>query len=139
MNDANRFVFDTNVLISAALRRRSVPRQALDVALAQGVIVLSAATIQELQDVLFRPQFDKYLSEEARLAFTLTLLKDALHVSINEQVKVCRDPKDDKFLEVAVNSDALCIVSGDDDLLVLHPFRQIPIVTPQTFLTNAWC
>ena len=42
----------------------------------------------------------------------------------------CRDPKDDKFLELALNGKATHIVSGDEDLLVLHPFRGIPILTP---------
>lgn len=55
-------------------------------------------------------------------------------VKIEENIRICRDPKDDKFLEVAVNGTATYIISGDNDLLVLHPFRAIPIVTPRTFL-----
>ena len=46
----------------------------------------------------------------------------------------CRDPTDDKFLELAVNDHADLIVSGDGDLLALNPFRQIPIVTPAAFV-----
>jgi predicted nucleic acid-binding protein len=51
-----------------------------------------------------------------------------------EEITACRDPSDNKFLEVAVAGEADLIVSGDDDLLVLNPFREIPIVTPRAFL-----
>ena len=49
---------------------------------------------------------------------------------------ICRDAKDDKFLEVAVNGKADYLITGDRDLLVLHPFREIQIVSPATFLES---
>jgi predicted nucleic acid-binding protein len=55
-------------------------------------------------------------------------------VEVTERVKECRDPKDDKFLELAVNGNATLIVSGDKDLQVLHPFRNIPVLSPREFL-----
>lgn len=58
-------------------------------------------------------------------------------VHIAERIAVCRDPKDDKFLELAVNGKADVIVSGDADLLVLNPFRGITIVPPATFVQGA--
>ncbi len=48
----------------------------------------------------------------------------------------CRDTDDNKFLNLAYDSKALCIVTGDDDLLVLSPFRSIKIITPANFLNN---
>jgi predicted nucleic acid-binding protein len=60
---SGRFVFDTNVLVSAALRRRSLPRQALDHALEHGGLLVSEATVRELRAVLFHPQFDTYVTE----------------------------------------------------------------------------
>jgi putative PIN family toxin of toxin-antitoxin system len=54
-------------------------------------------------------------------------------VTITERVAVCRDPKDDKFLELALNGRADLIISGDADLLVLDQFRNIPIIDPATF------
>ena len=53
---------------------------------------------------------------------------------IAERITACRDPTDDKFLELAVNGGADLIVSGDGDLLALNPFRDIPIVTPAAFV-----
>ncbi len=52
------------------------------------------------------------------------------------EIVECRDPKDDKFLELAYSAKAKCIVSGDQDLLVLHPFRGIPIKTAAEFLKD---
>jgi predicted nucleic acid-binding protein len=49
---------------------------------------------------------------------------------------VCRDPKDDKFLEAALTSQADCLVTGDADLLVLDPFEGIPILRPAEFLAR---
>ena len=55
-------------------------------------------------------------------------------VTITERLAACRDPRDGKFLELAVCRHADFIVSGDRDLLALNPFREIPIVTPAIFV-----
>jgi putative PIN family toxin of toxin-antitoxin system len=62
------------------------------------------------------------------------MLAAAELVTSTERIAACRDPADDKFLELAVNGRAALIVSGDRDLLALNPFRQIPIVTPAAFV-----
>jgi len=129
-----RVVIDTSVLISAMLLPSSIPRQALDAAADHGRLLISEATIEELNEVIRRPKFDKYLREERRTEFLASLVHDAEAVEIDEKITLCRDPKDDKILEVAVNGNATHIVSGDADLLALHPFRGIAIVTPQDFL-----
>jgi predicted nucleic acid-binding protein len=63
-------------------------------------------------------------------------MRSAELVSITERVVACRDPTDDKFLELSVSGRADLILTGDRDLLVLHPFRSIPIVTPLTFVRD---
>ena len=88
----------------------------------------------ELNDVLGREKFNRYLTEAERERFLRSLLREARLIEIREKVQACRDPKDDKFLELAVNGGADYIVSGDEDLLVLDPFRGIPILTPDNFL-----
>ena len=70
------------------------------------------------------------------MRFLVALLKEAEMVEIAETITDCRDAKDNKFLELAVSGKADCIVSGDADLLVLNPFRGIPILTPREFLTR---
>ncbi|NWF63728.1 MAG: putative toxin-antitoxin system toxin component, PIN family [Chloroflexi bacterium] len=107
--------------------KKSVARDSLDKAIAEGEILLSLDIIEELYGVLSRPAFDRYIDEEDRLRFLSLLIKEATLVEISEQIQECRDPKDDKFLELAVNGNATLIVSGDKDLQVLNPFRNIPI------------
>lgn len=134
MADQGRFVFDTNVIVSALLFKKSVVREALDKARTTGVMLLSLDVIEELHDVLSRPAFDRYLDEEDRLKFLSLLIKEASIVEIRERITECRDPKDDKFLELAVNGRANLIISGDKDLQVMNPFRNIPILAPREFL-----
>ncbi|MCB9078211.1 MAG: putative toxin-antitoxin system toxin component, PIN family [Anaerolineaceae bacterium] len=132
------FVFDTNALISALLLKNSVSRQAFDEALKAGKILISSATIAELNDVLKREKFEKYITEEERVQFLTAFVREAKLVEVTETVTDCRDPKDNKFLELAVSGNAVCIVSGDKDLLDLQPFRGIPIVPPREFLNLQW-
>ena len=128
-----RLVLDTNVVISAALMERSIARQVFEIALTQGEILVSDETQDELTEVLMRPKFDRYIAEEQRLLFLANFLQLAVSVEIMQRITACRDPKDDKFLELAVNGNADCIVTGDKDLLVLHPFEGITILTLTEF------
>lgn len=136
MRSSLRCVFDTNVLISALLFDKSKPAQAFFAALGNREVLVSADTISELSEVLSREKFDKYLTDEERERFLRSLLQQARLVEVHDKVEACRDPKDDKFLELAVNGAAGYIVSGDGDLLALHPFRSVQILTPEVFLNT---
>lgn len=131
-----RLVFDTNAIVSALLFEQSVPGKAFLAALERGVILQSEATIAELSAVLARKKFDRYLTKEERDQFLGMLLHVAIVVEIDEEIRACRDAKDDKFLELASAGRASVLVSGDGDLLALNPFRGIPVMTPAEFL--AW-
>jgi predicted nucleic acid-binding protein len=48
-----------------------------------------------------------------------------------------RDVRDNQFLDLAVAAQATCIITGDPDLLDLHPFHAMPIVTPAQFIEPA--
>ncbi len=130
----NRFVVDTNVLISALLFKYSVPFRAIELAEKQGIILYSEATLNELERVLSRKKFNKYLSLEERQVFLLKFISTSELVSITEKIAVCRDEKDNQFLELAVSGNANVIVTGDLDLLVLNPFQGIEIITPDMFI-----
>lgn len=129
-----RFVVDTNVLISRLLLPNGVAAKALDLALLRGVLLVSDATLTELVEVLSRPKFDPYITKKDRKEFIRKLGGIARVVDIVWQDAVCRDPKDDKFLHVAVNGEATTLLTGDKDLLVLHPFHGIDILSPNIFL-----
>jgi len=134
MNSDTRYVFDTNVIISALLFNTSVPGQAFTRSLDGGTILISQSLVEELNDVLGRDKFNRYVTWEERERFLESLIRESELVEITETVEACRDPKDDRILELAVNGGASFVVTGDDDLLVLHPFRGIRIVTPAKLL-----
>jgi putative PIN family toxin of toxin-antitoxin system len=87
-----------------------------------------------LAEVLGWKKFDRYLTGEEREEFLIKLVHAATVVEITERVRACRDAKDDKFLELAVCGQASCVVTGVADLLALHPFHGIPILSPVQFL-----
>jgi putative PIN family toxin of toxin-antitoxin system len=133
MSNFGRLVVDTNVVLSAILFPGSVPGRALD--LAQGSVVLASKfTLQELKEVAERSRFDRYVEAEKRLRLVSEYTRAAVAVDIPFPIRACRDPRDDKFLEVAVHGRADVIVTGDTDLLALHPFRGIAILTPAEYL-----
>jgi len=98
---------------------------------------VSDETIAELDEVLRRPKFDKYVSETRRLEFLTALVREAEVIDVVDVVTDCRDPKDNMFLALALSGQGSHIITGDSDLLVLHPFRGIPVVSPRSFLTMA--
>ena len=98
---------------------------------------MSTTQAEELEDVFSRRKFDRYATPEERRRLLRGLLRETELVEITVPVRACRDPNDDKILELATNGDANYIVTGDDDLLVMNPFRGIEIVRPAEFLAIA--
>jgi putative PIN family toxin of toxin-antitoxin system len=130
----NLIIVDTNTLLSSSLFKYGAPRKAVTKANQIGKIVASIETYNEFLEIFLRPKFDKYISRETRLEILLDFKKQAIFSKITETIIDCRDPKDNKFLELAVAAKASCIITGDKDLLVLHPFRGIPILNSTDFL-----
>ena len=128
------WVFDTNTLISRLLTPAGVPAKAVDHALTSGILLVSEDTMNELARVLDRPKFDPYVSREDRRRFINLLGGVTRIVPIARRIHVCRDPKDDMFLDVALNGEAKAIITGDADLLALDPFHGVRIVKPADFL-----
>ena len=129
-----RVVVDTNVVVSRLILPQSLPAQALRRAELEARLLVSETTMYELADALARPKFDRYISLENRKSFIRRLSEIAEFVSIIQVVRECRDPRDDKFLEVALNGRADLILSGDADLLALNPWREISILSPADYL-----
>jgi putative PIN family toxin of toxin-antitoxin system len=125
---------DTNTLISSVLLANSVPNLAVHKARGLGVLLFSDATFAELNQVIFRPKFDKYVSITVRSEFISRLRETSEWINVQENVTICRDPKDDKFLAVVANGNANWLITGDRDLLVLQALRSTRIVSPAQFL-----
>ena len=97
-----RFVLDTNLIVSAALLEKSVARQAFEVALLQGSILISESLQAELSEVILRDKFDRYLSAEKRLRFLTSFISLAVPTAVPQSITICRDPKDNMILDLAV-------------------------------------
>ena len=133
---SSRLVIDTNVLVSAALSGQGQSWRVVAHVLTDGVPLFSASTFAELVEVLNRPKLQRYLKAARKDEFVSELRSAAVWVEPAEPIRACRDPKDDQFLEVAITGRANFLVTGDKDLLVLHPFRGVPILTPAAFLAE---
>lgn len=130
----DRVVLDTNVLIGGLLSTTSTPARAVEQAISSGQLLASTDTLRELMTKLLSPKFDRYVLRERRDALLLRLAPLIEIVEVVQRVQACRDPEDDKFLEVAFNGRADVVVSGDRDLLELNPFRGIAILAPAAYV-----
>jgi putative PIN family toxin of toxin-antitoxin system len=131
-----RIVIDTNVLISSLFFTTSTPARAVEKAVTRAQLVATTATLRELIEKLLLPKFDRYVRRERRDALLQRVASLVEIIDVLQPIRASRDPKDDKFLEAAVNGRADVLVTGDRDLLELHPFRGIAIVTPVDYLTR---
>jgi putative PIN family toxin of toxin-antitoxin system len=132
-----RAVIDTGVLVSGLIRPRGTTGEVL-FALRDGkfTVLYSNETIMEIIDVLGRDKFRlKYhiLTDDISALINLIRLRGEVVIP-KQRVADCRDPKDDKFLDIALAGDADCLVSGDLDLVSMNPYRSVPIITPAEFL-----
>ncbi|MBE0550025.1 MAG: putative toxin-antitoxin system toxin component, PIN family [Rubrivivax sp.] len=134
MSSGKRIVFDTSILVGAVLKPRSVPAKALSWAWEVAEVVVSAQTLDELRVVLGRDRLDAFRARDARESFFEFYRAMTVLVPASEAVAACRDPKDDKFLSLAVSAGASLLVSSDDDLLTLGRYREVAILRPKQFV-----
>ena len=132
----NCCVIDTNLIVSAfLLKRSSVPRIGFDsIHSLGGRLAFSSETFEELKEVFLRPKFDRYLSDMERQITINFLSKNSLFVRPEKHYSLCRDKKDNKFLDVAVAGQVDYLISGEKDLLVLGNIEGIPIVKMSDFI-----
>jgi uncharacterized protein len=134
MTEPARVVLDSNALVSRLLMPGGTAARAVDLAISRHRVLMSEATFEELARVLSRPKFDRYVSVADRQQFIRHLASLIEMVPIVRRVQVCRDPRDDSFLELALNGEASHIVTGDADLLVLQPWQGVTILRPAEWL-----
>jgi putative PIN family toxin of toxin-antitoxin system len=127
-------VIDANTVISAALSPAGVLRRVLAAARLHGTVALSEAVYLEIAEVLASPKFARVLTEDRQREVLELLNAAAIWVRPAVTVHDCRNGKDDCYLELALTAAAKTIVTGDEDLLVLHPWRGIQILRPVAFL-----
>jgi putative PIN family toxin of toxin-antitoxin system len=124
------------VIISSLLFEGSNPDLAIRYALQNGNILFSLELIEEIDEVLSRAKFRKYITDEEREEFLDSFIDRGILIEVVDVVKECRDAKDDKILELSLSGKADLIISGDKYLLVLNPFRSIQIQSVDQFLKS---
>jgi uncharacterized protein len=127
-------VFDASTVVGAALKIDGVPARALLRAEELDVFALSNAVDAEITQVLNRPKFARAISRSRRELLLGILRAEAIWFEPALRVTDCRDPKDDKYLELALAAGAEVIVSSDDDLVDLDPWRGVRILRPAAYL-----
>jgi len=128
-----RIVFDTNILVSAFLFPQSIPGRALDVVLCHLQLLMSMTVAAELMDVMRREKFGAFLSLQRRDELVAGVIRDSELIETSTVITACRDSQDNRILELAVDGSASVLVTGDSDLLIVHPFQGISILTPRDF------
>lgn len=134
MSFVERIVVDTGIWISAALRPTSVPAQAVALALARYEVCVSEVTWDELQRVITRDKFERYLPLADRLAFAEAVRQQVSMVPVTSVVTNSPDPNDNPFLALALDAGASLLLASDPHLCQLHPWRGIPILNPAAFV-----
>jgi len=134
MKANKRVVFDCNTLVSALIRGDTPPGAAFDLARSHCDLITSEACLVEMKRIFYKDKFANYFSREEADIFLEVFREAAEVVERTEEIRACRDPKDDMYLETAVAAKADYIVTGDADLLILNPFRGISILSPRDFL-----
>jgi putative PIN family toxin of toxin-antitoxin system len=131
-----RIVFDTNVVLSGSLNPESIPARAVEAGFRNGEVLISSRILEEFEQVLSRPWFNRYAPLEMRQGYLRSFFSAAKPVVVVDTVIDCRDPRDNMFLELALSGRADVIVTGDTDLLCLHPWRGIAILSPADYLAQ---
>ncbi len=136
MSFARRIVIDTGVLVSAVICPESIPALAVEKAFLNFDVCISIDSFAELQKVLMRPKFNRYVEMDARQEFIQGFVQRAVLIDVKETVVDCIDPKDNKFLALAYTAEAELILASDPHLTDMHPWRDIPIIPPAAFLVG---
>ena len=131
-----RVVVDTNIYVSRYLRPHSVPGKVVEKVFSDMTPLTSIETWRELREVLHRPKFARFIQPDSLEMFLRRVFEISEKVPILTPIHACRDPRDDKFIELAVHGRADLLLTGDADLLALNPFHGVTILTPAAFLAG---
>lgn len=136
--DKIKIVVDTNIFISAFLGSKNAKLLFKEIVNDEFILIMSTAQLSEIKDVLSRPKFERYITpgevEELIALLSMKISTPAIY----DNIKDCRDVKDNMILEEAVYGNAQYIITGDEDLLVLNPYRWIKIVNLKDFITEIY-
>jgi putative PIN family toxin of toxin-antitoxin system len=127
-------VVDTSVIVSAFLKPDGTSRKALSRVVENHVLLTSFEILAELNKVLVKPKFQRVFTPVICAEILALLLRVGEMIEVKSAIKICRDPDDDKFVNLALDGHADFLVSRDPDLLVLKSVQSVRVVSPGDFL-----
>jgi putative PIN family toxin of toxin-antitoxin system len=132
---SKKVILDTNLWISFLISKQF---DFIDDLLLKGKfkLIFSKELIEEFLTVAKRPKFEKYFSESNITVLLRLFDKYGKLVEVSSQIKSCRDSKDNFLLNLAVDSKAGFLVTGDDDLLVLKKIGKTKIIYWSDFVNE---
>ncbi len=133
--EKDRVVIDTNLWISFLLTRDFSKLDRL-MSAERTILLISPELLEEVVEVAERPKFRKYFDLIELANLLVNLKQKAELIQVSSQVNVCRDDKDNFLLSLAIDGTATHLLTGDKDLLVLHPFGEIQILTIADYLSD---
>ena len=128
-----KIVVDTNLWISFLI---SLPtEQRLRRLLLSGKIdiLFSQELFEELETTASKRKFRRYFDTSHLEMFLQMLIEIVEIVDVHSDVEICRDPRDNFLLALAMDGDADYLMTGDHDLLTLKKFGKTRIVTVKEF------
>ncbi|MBW6534502.1 MAG: putative toxin-antitoxin system toxin component, PIN family [Mariniphaga sp.] len=131
-----RLILDTNILVSAFVFKSTTANKVIRFSTQKHTLLFSEPTFKELKSTLLKQKFAGIAELPTIRSFIFNLVRMGEFIEPKTEITECRDPKDNKFLELAIAGNADGIVTGDNDLLVLDPFRYIRIITSKEFLSQ---
>lgn len=132
-----RCILDTNLLISAAITPGNKPYQILHWVVSNATLFTSDEIYEKLKQVIVRKKFEKYFTNyESRDHFLNLIFKFSTFATPREKIDHCRDPKDNKFLELAVAINADFLIAGDEDLYILKSINNTVILSTNVFFDD---
>lgn len=134
-NKVSRIIIDTNLWVSFLITKDFTKLDEI-IFSKQGILVFSQELLDEFIEVARRPKFRRFFSDSDIEEMLETIEEYADFVKVQTPVKVCRDPKDNFLLSLAVDGSADILLTGDKDLLDLTKFGETTISTISDFLKD---
>jgi putative PIN family toxin of toxin-antitoxin system len=132
-NRHRKIIIDTNLFISFLITRNYTRLN--DILFStEWLLIFGDELIGEMVEVARRPKFRRFFSITDIEDLLTTLYKHGRFVAVKTEVSVCRDPKDNFLLALAVDGQAEFLLTGDQDLLVLEKYDKTIIITIADFI-----
>lgn len=128
-----RIVIDTNLWISFFLGAGTKTKLKLVLYDDRFQLLVSNDLNAELKSVLSRKKFNKINQQQIEELFSLIDIKADL-INVTSLVEMSRDIKDNFILSLCKDGKVEYLLTGDEDLLILHPFEETTILKLSTFI-----